>query len=191
MSNYCKDVAETFPGVSATGELPWLVSKLLQLCLLESFLPSSLGNFSVTAIKHQLQTYWRLHATSWSGAMKQAAIWPVSFCFSWETSWATERDRTYPQKGLEGVQEVGAANKSHLKSPALHDGAELYKTGTTSNKWFSELRFWSNSSHSLPAAEDQEGRTWNFKTPTGDWYKPSCREFQQLKSGSHLSIISG
>lgn len=50
MRNYCEDAAETFP-----RELPWLMSKLLQLCLLESFLPLSLGNFSVTAIKHQLQ----------------------------------------------------------------------------------------------------------------------------------------
>lgn len=32
------------------------------------------------------------------GTMKQAAIWPVSFCFSWETSWATE-DRIYSPDG--------------------------------------------------------------------------------------------
>lgn len=58
--NYYKDAAETFP-----IELPWLTSKLLQLCFFKSFLPLSLGgNLSVTPVKHQLQIYERLHATS-------------------------------------------------------------------------------------------------------------------------------
>lgn len=56
MRNYYKDAAETFP-----RELPWLMSKLLQLCLLKSFLPLSSGNLSVTQIK---QIYERPHATS-------------------------------------------------------------------------------------------------------------------------------
>lgn len=59
MRNYCKDAAGTFP-----RELPWLTSKLLQLCLLKSLLPLSLGNCSVTPSKHQLHIYERLHATS-------------------------------------------------------------------------------------------------------------------------------
>lgn len=70
-------------------------------------------------------------------------------------------------KRAKGFRKLRAANNS-LKSPVFHNGAELYETGTISNKWFSELRFWSNGSCCLPAAEDQEGRTSNFKTPTGD-----------------------
>lgn len=65
-------------------------------------------------------------------------------------------------KRARGFRKLRAAHQP-LKSPALPDGAELYKTGTISNKWLSELRVWSNSSCCLPAAEDKEGRTWNFK----------------------------
>lgn len=183
MRNYCRDAAETFP-----RELPWLTPKLLQLCLLESFSFTGklFSNCNQAPTANLLKAACNLLVRSNETSSNLACF----ILLQLGNILSNREGQNLCTERAKGFRKLRAANNS-LKIPALHDGAELYKTGTISNKWFSELRFWRNSSRCLPAAKDQEGRTWNFKTSTGDWYKPSCREFQQLKSGSHLSIISG
>lgn len=162
MRNYCEDAAETFP-----RELPWLMVKASAALLIRKFLASFVGkllsnwNQAPTAnlLKAACNLLVRRNETSSNLAC---------FILLQLGNILSNRDRqNLCTKWAKGFRKLRAANNS-FKSPVFHDGAEIYETGTISNKWFSELWFWSNSSCCLPAAEDQEGRTSNFKTPTGD-----------------------
>lgn len=125
MWNYCKEAAETFP-----GELPWLMSQLLQLCLV-SLLPLSLGNLTVIPVKHQLQIYERLHAISsvWNN---EASTNSACFILLQLGNILSNRrqnlfTRWEKKKSGGGVFRKIRTAYDSLKSPVFHNGAELYE----------------------------------------------------------------
>lgn len=110
MRNY-KDTAETFP-----RELPWLMSKLLQLCLLKSFLPLSLGNLSVTPVKHQQPIYERLHATSSVRSNETSSNWACFILLQLGNILSNREGQNSPEGLKQWFRKLRAGINS-LKSP--------------------------------------------------------------------------
>lgn len=127
--NYCKDAAETFP-----RGLSWLMPQFLQLCLLKSLLFLSLGNFSITPIKHQLQIHERLHAISSSVRSNETSISLACFILLQLGNILSKSrqnlfTRRAKKKQNKKIRKIRTANNS-LKSPVFHDETGPYETGT-------------------------------------------------------------
>jgi len=168
----------------------WLVSQFLQPCLLKSLLFLSLGNFSITQINHQLQIHERLHAISSSVRSNETSINLACFILlQLGNILSKSRQNLFTRRAKKKNKIKNQEEQQTTPSRALFSMMEqsYIKQGQFKINGFQR---WCLEA-TAPAAFQQLEIRRKFQTLTGDWYKPSCREFQQLKSDSHLSTTSG